>query len=309
MIPYRLYELNDQEFEELVIQVCMRILGTGTFKFATGPDGGRDGRFTGTAKSYPSESDPLKGKFIIQAKHTTNAAATCSDGEFLRIVKEERPRIVALAAKDELEHYLLFTNRRLAANMAAKLRKGLLTIPKLKSADLLARETINSHLIANKEIWQDLHFDTNLRPFRVNPDDLVAVMQGFQKAVARNPPQSSGATNFEHTKKEKKNRINKLTKAYYEYLQSDSLPYFDGIKKFLEDPRNEFLRTIYHDAADELKGKIITFRDEFEKFDEVLTYLHDEIVNSNGVTRGRKRLVRIFLHYMYFDCDIGQKNA
>jgi hypothetical protein len=65
------------------------------------------------------------------------------------------------------------------------------------------------------------------------------------------------------------------------------------------------LKMVYHDAADELKAKIITFREQFSTFDEVLTFLHEEIVTDNPDVRGQKRLVRVFLHYMYFDCDIG----
>lgn len=36
MLPYRLYELYDQEFEALVTQICMEVLGTGLIVFTTG---------------------------------------------------------------------------------------------------------------------------------------------------------------------------------------------------------------------------------------------------------------------------------
>jgi hypothetical protein len=129
MTRYRLYELNDEQFERLVIQICIQVLGTGTFSFALGKDGGRDGRFTGTAQSFPSRNDPLTGKFVIQAKHTRNAAASCSDSEFTQIVKKEVKRIVALVKNGELEHYLLFTNRRLTGVKDEKIRKLLLGLP------------------------------------------------------------------------------------------------------------------------------------------------------------------------------------
>jgi hypothetical protein len=38
----------------------------------------------------------------------------------------------------------------------------------------------------------------------------------------------------------------------------------------------------------------------------VLTYLYDEIVSTVTDGQGRRRLVSVFLHYMYFDCDIGR---
>src|SRR5262245_52055347 len=115
MPTYRLHELHDENFERLVIQICMQVLGMGTFSFAPGKDGGRDGRFNGTAHSFPSPKKPLSGKFVIQAKHTRNPAASCSDAAFTQIIKAELPKVRKLARAGELQHYLLFTNRRLTA--------------------------------------------------------------------------------------------------------------------------------------------------------------------------------------------------
>src|SRR5579863_10324609 len=142
MNAYRLYELHDEHFEQLVIQICIQVLGTGTFSFAPGKDGGRDGRFTGTAQAYPSVKSPLKGKFVIQAKHTRNGAASCSDRDFTQILKKELPRIAALVKSGELEHYLLFTNRRLTGIKDAQARQRLQKVPDLKSSDIFGRETI-----------------------------------------------------------------------------------------------------------------------------------------------------------------------
>lgn len=75
--------MNEDDFEEMVNTICQQILGTGVVSFTKGRDGGKDGRFTGTADNYPSNKEPWKGKMIIQAKHTTNPLASCSSGEFL----------------------------------------------------------------------------------------------------------------------------------------------------------------------------------------------------------------------------------
>ena len=37
------HTLSPEDLEWLVVQICYRILGTGTFRFSSGPDGGRDG--------------------------------------------------------------------------------------------------------------------------------------------------------------------------------------------------------------------------------------------------------------------------
>jgi Uri superfamily endonuclease len=273
--------------------------------FTQGKDGGRDGRFTGTAERFPSALSPLTGKFIIQAKHTTNPNASCSDPDFNQIMKKERKNIKALAANKELDHYLLFTNRRITGIKETSLRQDLGSVRGIKTAHILARETIHQQLTANHRVWTDLGFDRNEIPFRFNPSDLVAVIQGFHRVIKDNGSQFDSATNFSFVDKGRKNKINKLTKGYYLYIQSDSLPHFGNVKRFLEDPRNEALRVTYHDAADDLKARIVTFRERFHTFDEVLTYLYDQIVNGSADLQGKKRLVRIFLHYMYFDCDIG----
>jgi hypothetical protein len=305
MPQYRLYELDDHEFEQLAGQLCMVILGTGTVVFAPGKDGGRDGRFSGTAQHFPSDKSPLSGNFIVQAKHTTNPSASCSDSEFNQIMKKERPKIKILARNKELDHYLLFTNRRLSGIKEASLRKDLQKIRGIKTANILATHTIDLHLKSKPHIWTNLGFDRDEVPFRFNPQDLVLVVQTFHDVVKEDGNQFNSATNFTFVDKTKKNRINRLTKEYYHFIQTDSLQHFDRIKRFLEEPRNEQLRAIYHDAADDLKAKIVTFRGRFGTFDEVLTYLYDQIVNGNTDIRGKKRLVRVFLHYMYFDCDIG----
>lgn len=92
----RLYNLYNPQFEELVCHICKYILGTGVFAFSTGPDGGRDGSFEGTAEQFPSNKKPYSGKFVIQAKHTTNPTAKCSDSDFTQIIKEEILRIEKL---------------------------------------------------------------------------------------------------------------------------------------------------------------------------------------------------------------------
>ena len=115
----------------------------------------------------------------------------------------------------------------------------------------------------------------------------------------------NSALNFNFVGKDLKNRINRLSKSYYAYIQQDSLPHFRRIKTFLEDPRNDRLKAMYHDTADELKQKIVTFRGEFESFDEVLTHVRDLIATPENRLAGKKRLVNLFLHYMYCNCDIG----
>lgn len=52
---YHAFEnMNNEQFERLVIALCQFLLGTSTTGFSTGSDGGKDGFFEGTAKEIPS---------------------------------------------------------------------------------------------------------------------------------------------------------------------------------------------------------------------------------------------------------------
>jgi hypothetical protein len=49
-MDYLVHTLSPGDFETLVIKLCHQILGLGTISFGTGPDGGRDAFFEGTAE-------------------------------------------------------------------------------------------------------------------------------------------------------------------------------------------------------------------------------------------------------------------
>ena len=302
---YRLHELENTEFEDLVCRICIRILGVGVIGFAAGRDGGRDARFEGTAERFPSAAEPAAGKFIIQAKHTSQPAASCSHSSFTRIFEEELPKVEKLAADGELDHYLLFTNRGVTAGVEAKLVKRLKAINGVKDAWILGDDPIRQRLDMHPDVWTSMGFDRYESPFRIEPQDITEVVAAFHSILADGGSPYDSATNFDYVEKERKNRVNRLTKEYFTYMQEESLRHFARIKIFLEDPRHAETRDLYHDAADELRAKIVTYRSLFDTFDEVLTAVHDRIVRENPGVRGRKRLVRTFLHYMYFDCDIG----
>ncbi len=302
---YSLHDLSAEEFADLVNRICINQLGTGVVSFAPGKDGGRDGTFEGTAERFPSEASPLSGKFIIQAKWTSNPAASCSDREFQRIVHGEFPKIENLLNADEVDHYLIFTNRRKPAIKATALEKELKGLG-LQSAHVRGSEDVRHYLDLAPEIWRSMGFPEYDSPFTVQPGDLTEVIQAFHEALKDESSSFNSAVNFTHVDRKTKNKVNDLSKEYDNFIRADSLPYFTDIKTFLGNPRNSNLRDLYHDTADELKQKIIVHRDEFERFDHVLTFVYDTMIAENLNLKGRRRYVRMFMHYMYYDCDIGQ---
>jgi len=302
---YPLHELGNDEFEELVRHICREILGIGTITFASGPDGGRDATFNGTAQKFPSAKSSLSGKFVIQAKHTSNPIASCSDNEFSKILDGEKPKLIKLSKANELDHYLVFTNRKKPANKTIAKEKELKSL-KIKSVYILGVEQIREWLTAHPKIWKNLGFDWLDKRFEIQANDLTKVIKEFHAALKAKVVTSTEHQHFPFEPKAKKNKINRLSKPYFEYMKRDSLPFFAVIEAFLKNPRNDEYRNLYEDTACEIKEKIITHSEYFDKFDEALTYVADLITQDNTALKGKRRFASVFLHYMYFTCDIGQ---
>ena len=123
MAKYIYEDLSPEQFECLVIFICQHLLGFAVQGFSNGPDGGRDAKFVGTAEIFPSKASPWSGTTIIQAKHTNGYNKSFSETEFYskngtsHIVGNEIPRIHQLYKNEELNHYILFSNRKLSARV------------------------------------------------------------------------------------------------------------------------------------------------------------------------------------------------
>src|SRR5450631_2688486 len=115
-------DLSDDQFENLIVFLCQRLLGISVQGFAKGPDGGRDAKFVGTAELHPSKAAPWVGTVIIQAKHTNGYNRHFGEFDFYNlrstntVLGEEIPRIKKLRDAQQIDHYMLFANRRLAGN-------------------------------------------------------------------------------------------------------------------------------------------------------------------------------------------------
>ena len=64
----------------------------------------------------------------------------------------------------------------------------------------------------------------------------------------------------------------------------------------------------YENTIDDINAKIIIHREDYEKFEMILEFLYDFIIENNSELLEKRRLVRLFLHYMYYNCDIGINN-
>src|SRR3954454_14053431 len=115
-MKYAYEDLSSEQFEQLVLFICQRLLGVGVQGFAKGPDGGRDAKFVGTAELHPSKAAPWTGIVIVQAKHTNGYNRHFGEADFFSptakdtVIGKEVPRITHLRKEKQLDHYMLFAN-------------------------------------------------------------------------------------------------------------------------------------------------------------------------------------------------------
>lgn len=304
---YPLYDLNCDDFESLVILICNHILGSATIPFSKGKDGGKDGKYIGQANKIPSESNPWNGKIIIQAKHTIKINATCSDSPFNRIIESEViTAIESLKSRNEIDYYLLFTNRSLSGiqdSVIAKKINDATDIPTI----LMADEKIQMYLKEYPDVVRTAELNRLLLPFEFDESDLRDVIVFLHKQIKEGGTISI-QSGFEYPGLDKKNELNKLSKNYFDDVVKKSMGDFDKIRLFLSDSINQDIEEIYADAVSELNAKIALKREQFYEFEQILETCYDNIVRDNAeILKGKKKLVRTLLHYMYCNCDIGIK--
>lgn len=308
-------DLSDDQFEELILLLCQRLLGVSVQGFSKGPDGGRDAKFVGMAERHPSTAAPWIGTTIIQAKHTNGHNRNFSESDFFSlnavntVVGKEIPRIKKLREAKQLDHYMLFANRRLAGNAETEIRDYIASqcdIP-VSSIYLCGLEQLEIWLKRFPEVAKEADLDYVDSPLIVSPDDLAEVVQALARqkdvlvAVLDDPPTM-------RVTYEQKNLLNNMSVEYAKAQRRKYLKETVQIRAFLAAPENFELLRMYESVVDEFQLKIIAKRKDYQTFDEVMEYLVDLLYNRDPILRQHvhKRLTRVLLFYMYWNCDIGE---
>ena len=314
-MKYAYEDLSDTQFEHLIVILCQRLLGISVQGFAKGPDGGRDAKFVGTAELHPSKAAPWVGTTIIQAKHTNGYNRHFSESDFFStsasktVLGEEIPRIKKLRANEQLDHYMLFANRRLGGNAESEIRAHIAKecgIPEA-SIYLCGLEQLEIWLKTFSEVPKLANLDPVDSPLTVRSDDLAEVVQALARqkdglsAVLDDPPTS-------RVTYEQKNALNNMSDEYAKAQRGKYLKETAQIRAFLAAPENLELLRMYESVVDEYQLKIIAKRKDYQTFDAVMEYLVDLLFNRDPVLRqnAHKRLTRAVLFYMYWNCDIGE---
>jgi hypothetical protein len=306
-------ELSDDQFETLVVYVCKELLGVSTQGFSPGPDGGRDAKFVGTAEHIPSKAKPWVGTVIIQAKHTNGQNKHFYESDFYSdnaeaetVLSEELPRIKNLRETGQLHHYMLFANRKLAANTESKIRdhiSGNCGLDK-ESILLCGLEQLEMFLKRFPDAAQMADIDPVDSPLNVSPDELALVVMALREhteavqEVVDAPPTV-------RVSYDEKNALNNMTPDYAKAQRKYYLKDTAQIQAFLAAPENQKLQEAYEVVVHELNLKIIAKRRTDQTFDNVMEHLSDLLFNRDVILRQNRRLTRAMLFYMYWNCDLG----
>jgi hypothetical protein len=314
-VKYAYEDLSDGQFENLVVFLCQRLLGISVQGFAKGPDGGRDAKFVGTAELHPSKAAPWIGTTIIQAKHTNGYNRNFLESDFFSpvstntVLGKEIPRIKKLREGEQLDHYMLFANRRLSGNAESEIRAHLAAQCDIPSPSiyLCGLEQLEIWLKTFPDVAGKADLDPVDSPLIVSSDDLAEVVQALSRqrsevlAVLDDPPTL-------RVTYERKNALNNMTGEYANAQRKRYLKETMQIRTFLAAPENLELLRIYESVVDEFQLKIIAKRRDHQTFDAVMEYLVDLLFSRDPVLRqhAHKRLTRAMLFYMYWNCDIGE---
>lgn len=311
-VGYPYEDLDDSQFERLVVQVMRKLFGLGVQDFAAGPDGGRDALFHGTAECFPSTTKPWSGKTVGQAKHTNALNAHCSDPDFAgttpsSILTKELARVKKLVGEGDLDNYILFTNRRLGGTTGPKLTK------RIASDVGISEECVFLAGIEFLERMLHEYLDL-LNLARVDPVDgpliasshdfaevIIAVSDALEVWTVQEPQPPVDRVSYTE-----KNALNGMTESFAAELSNRFLIETQQIESFLADPGNSEHQILYEAAVEEFQLKIVAHREDHQSFDRVYNHLVDMLVKRDGVLARHRRLTRALVFYMYWHCDIGE---
>lgn len=315
MNKYPLENLSWQDFETLVISICHEILGIAAQKFADGKDGARDSSFNGIAKSYPSENKPWEGIFIIQAKHTKAVDGSTSDDKFFEnktsIIKKEVARLKQIKEQETINNYIVFTNRKNSGSKYSEIIQFIKNELGIENVDIIGKELIEQYLNRSPHIAYSIGLTKFMFPLRFREKNIRDVIIAFSETIE---DLTNNIDNYLHDytqiSKERKNELNNLAKEYFEFIKDHSLPYFKQIEEFLKSPTNAVFTKKYSNTVSDLQAKILLERDRFGEFQYLLEHIIDYVVENNkSDLEDFSNVVRVFIHFMYFNCDIGKKNV
>ncbi len=123
----------------------------------------------------------MKQLIITQAKHTQRNNASCSESDFQSILKKSViPAIQKLKKKDEIDYYLLFTNRKLSGGQHPKIEDIFNKDTRVENR-VIVIEQIELWINTYPSIAKKLNLNKLLLPLNFDENDLRLIVNSFSK--------------------------------------------------------------------------------------------------------------------------------
>ncbi|MFI2959724.1 ABC-three component system protein [Priestia sp. JSM ZJ58] len=130
-------------------------------------------------------------------------------------------------------------------------------------------------------------------------DSFYSHVDGFCEAI-------QDTSSLKRTKIEKKNELNGMSNYYYETSIKEYFISFMQVKEFLGDPINIKHKRRYNYIRREINSKLAAYKERFPNFDQAIEHLTSNYIERINGDFEKKELVRTFIAYMYFMCEIGK---
>jgi C-terminal domain 12 of the ABC-three component (ABC-3C) systems len=204
----------------------------------------------------------------------------------------------------ELDHYLLFTNRRISGNADARVRNDLIAATGATSVHVFGLERIGQVLKQFPNLVPEYGLADLAGPPHVHPDDLAEIICAF---VDQREVVCQSATPIEDLRRVEfasKNIANGLSEGFANTIKQRYLPSFALIKTFLAHPDNHEIQVRYDSAAAEIHDQLIASRGQLD-FDDFLARTQKLLFDRDSDLSKNKTATKLVLYYMYWNCDFG----
>ena len=207
------------------------------------------------------------------------------------------------------DNYLIFTNRKLTGQSHLKIKQHLQKGLSIQNADVIGLEDLIRYIEKQPELAKRYQLQKYLLPDQFYEKDIRDVIVLFSRNTSWiDTPPISDSDPFVFADKVKKNALNGLDDAYFSEIRSHSLKFFTSIDAFLKNPQNVAYLKDYLNTTSELRGYIQKYSADYT-FKDMLEAIIENIIGADSQSDVFKErmMVRVFVHYMYWNCDIGRK--
>lgn len=161
----------------------------------------------------------------------------------------------------------------------------------------------------------NVFYNSNEIPIIIDPNEMEKLINIFYEEIGELDRiiEEYSETEVKRTAILRKNSINGMSEEYYKSAIRKQAVYFKQIDRFINNPSNKKIRKRYEYIAQDIHEQLIAFKNRFSNFDEAFKYLMSKFVQTvaerYSIEIEEKILVKIFIAYMYYYCDVGENDA